>query len=153
MPASPALQTSSLPVEPLPVMPLRQALDGLLQAGDELRYLHHLHAVLLVALGQAPGQVAQWLGCSPRSVERWVRSYRHGGCAWLGVTHGTGRPARLGAVAWTQLCTELAAPPLDQGFHQTRWCGKLLATHLERRYGLQLGIRQCQRLLTRIHPC
>ncbi len=57
----------------LPLMPLRLALLALLQRSDDLHQLHHLHAVLLVALGQPAAQVARWLGCSPRSIERWVR--------------------------------------------------------------------------------
>lgn len=134
----------------LPITPLRQALRALLQRSDDARHQHHLHAVLLVALGQPAALVALWLGCSPRSIERWVRSCRLGGCGALRVAHGAGRPARLTAAQWQQLQADLAAPPSAAGFSQAHWCGKLLAAHLQRRFGVAMGLRQCQRLL---HGC
>ena len=142
MPTSPAL----------PITPLRLALRAVLQQDDQLRYLHHLHAVLLVALGQSVDQVAQWLGCSPRSIERWVRGYRLGGCQSLQVVHGAGRPARLTARQLQQLRADLAAPPSAQGLHHSQWCGKLLAAHIERRHGLHISLRQCQRLMRELGP-
>lgn len=146
-----------MPIQPtlhklpnLAITPLRQALHVLLQRSDELRLVHHLHAVLLVALGQPVGEVARWLGCSTRSVERWVHGYRLGGCDALRVEHGAGRPARLSAPQWQQLQADLARPPADAGFSQPHWCGKLLMAHLQRRFGVCLGLRHCQRLL---HGC
>ncbi len=135
----------------LPVTELRRAQRTLLLRGDQARQLHHLHAVLLVALGHPPAQVARWLGCSPRSIERWVRNYRLGGCDALRVGHGAGRPARLSDAQWRELHADLAAPPAAAaGFSQAHWCGKLLAAHLQRRFGVAMGLRQCQRLL---HTC
>ena len=143
MPAQP-----SLPHPPkLLITPLRQALRVLLQRSDEVRQLQHLHAVLLVGLGQPSGEVARWLGCSARSIERWVRGYRLGGCDALRVVHGAGRPARLSDAQWRQLHADLAAPPGVAGFGQAHWSGKLLAAHLQRRFGVPMGLRQCQRLL------
>lgn len=131
----------------LPITPLRLALRAMHRQGGQLRYLHHLHAVLLVALGQTVGQVGQWLGCSPRSVERWVRGYRIGGCSSLQVGHGAGRRARLTGQQLLQLRCDLAQPPSAQGFCHAQWCGRLLAKHIEQRHGLRVSLRQCQRLL------
>ena len=91
--------------------------------------------------------MARWLGCSPRSIARWVRSYRLVGCNALRVVHGAGRPARLTEAQWHQLHADLLATPSAAGFSQTQWCGKLLMAHLQRRFGVAMGLRQCQRLL------
>jgi transposase len=131
----------------LSLAPLRAALRSALRRSAEANYQHHVEAVLLVALGHPCGQVGQWLGCSPRSIERWLQAYRLRGCEGLRVTPGGGRPTRLSLQQWAQLRQELATPPVDQGFSQLHWCGKLLATHLERRYGLAMSLRQAQRLL------
>lgn len=123
---------------------LRSAADG----GDDLRYLHHLHALLLVLeAGHPCCQVARWLGCSTRTVERWVRAYLHGGVEPLHPRHGGGRHAQLTEHQATALRAELAEGPQALGYDYTRWSGKLLLRHLASRHGLHLGLRQCQRML------
>lgn len=131
----------------LALAPLHDALRSAAQRSVHGRYQQHLFAVLLVAQGQTCGQVGQWLACSPRSIERWVKAYRAGGCSALLVLQGTGRPAQLTAQQMVQLRSELALPPETQGFPQAGWCGKLLVTHVMGRYGAELSVRQCQRLL------
>lgn len=134
-------------VRDLALPPLHQALRSAAQRDDQARYQQHLLAVLLVAQGHSCIEIGQWLDCSPRSIERWVQAYRDGGCAALQVLRRGGRPARLTPGQWMQLRDELTTPPAAQGYPQPDWCGKLLANHLSRHYGLELSLRHCQRLL------
>ena len=113
----------------------------------ELRAMHRLHAVFLVSLGHSCYEVAHWFGEHPRSVERWVHAYDLGGINGLREGAHTGRPARLTQQQSQQLAQDLARGPADFGFRQTRWDGKLLMRHLECKFGVQLSLRQCQRLL------
>ncbi|WP_284615512.1 helix-turn-helix domain-containing protein [Aquabacterium humicola] len=133
----------------LPDAPLRAALRACLRGGDDLRFLHHVQAVLLVSQGLSCARVARCFGCSRRSVERWVRCYRLEGCESLHVTHGRGRPARLTRSQLLQLRAEFALPPSSQGLAYDHWCGKLVRAHVERRFGVHISLRQSQRLLRR----
>lgn len=127
--------------------PIRASLKQALQRDGELRFIHRLHALLLVSLGRSCYEVAKWFGENPRTIERWVRAFDgHGATALTDHTHG-GRQACLTASQQQQLTLELAGDPGRAGYAQPRWSGKLLALHLERHYGVRLSVRQCQRLL------
>lgn len=55
-------------------------------------------------------QVATLVGYSPRHVQRWWQTYRHGGLAALErVYHPAGKPAQLTDEAWAGLTIELEA--------------------------------------------
>ncbi len=128
---------------------LRAALAGALHESSESRFVHRVHAVLLVAVGQSCYRVAEWFGDDPRSVERWVHGFDNYGTNGLRDHHHGGRPARLSTEQRRQLAQHLANPPAAWHYAQMRWSGKLLARHLESQFSIQLSVRHCQRLL---HP-
>ena len=133
---------------------LRAAVAASGHRSGELRFMHRLHAVLLVSLGHSCYEVARWIASDPRSVERWVRSYEARGCDGLRDHHGGGRPARLTDAQRADLADALAQSPAGQGFAHASWNGKLVAQLLQRRWAVQLSLRQCHRLLlnARLHP-
>jgi transposase len=61
-----------------------------------------------------------------------------------------GRPRRLAAPAWTKAAQDLQASPRALGYESEAWDGGLLAQHFRQVYGVQLGLRQCQRILQRL---
>ncbi|MFN0162700.1 MAG: helix-turn-helix domain-containing protein [Burkholderiales bacterium] len=113
----------------------------------ELRVLHRAHCILLANLGPGCYGVARFFGESPRSVERWVRAFNIGGVSALRDHHSGGRPRRIGAAQLSGLTQDLARSPRSHGYAAIHWTGALLARHLETAYDLNLGVRQCQRLL------
>lgn len=113
---------------------------------DESRYDHRLHGVLLVANGMSARQAALWLNESERTVQRWVNRFEEVGLAGLQDGERSGRPSRLSDAQWQRLNRDARRSPRDFGFTQTLWDGNLLAEHLRRRYQVELGVRQCQRL-------
>ncbi len=112
----------------------------------ESRYDHRLHGVLLVANGMSARQAALWLNESERAVQRWVNRFKELGLAGLQDGERSGRPSRLSEAQWQRLNRDVRRNPRDFGFTQTLWDGKLLAEHLCRRYQVELGVRQSQRL-------
>ena len=58
----------------------------------------------------------------------------------------TGRPATLNSTLWAALGRDLRREPKKFGHAGQLWDGKLLAVHLRLRYGVALGVRQCQRI-------
>ena len=128
---------------------LRAALAGALHRSGELRFMHRLHAVLLVGVGHGCYDEARWFGDDPRSIQRWVHAYDRNGAEGLHDHPHAGRPARLTPQQLQQLEHDLATAPRACGYQQLCWSGKLLARHIESLYSVPLSLRQCQRLLQR----
>ena len=125
---------------------MRLAIHDEIQRSDESRYDHRLHGVLLVAQGFSANHVAQLLGQSPRTVQNWVRHFNDIGFAGLREAERPGRPGRLDDAALESLDQDLRKPPETFGYSQNLWDGKLLQHHLAQQCGVDLGVRQCQRL-------
>ena len=116
-----------------------------IRRSEESRYDHRLHGVLLVAQGMSCCQVASLLGDAPRSVQYWVRRFEKNGLAGLQEGQRSGRPARLNPHQIAEIQNALRARPSDFGLTGNLWDGKTLAAHIERKYRVTLGARQCRR--------
>jgi len=117
-----------------------------IQRSEESRYDHRLHGVLLVTHGMSCTQVAGYLGQSPVTVQRWVQRFNDSGFAGLAEGERSGRPRRITEVQWEEIEQALRESPRTLGYAQNLWDGKLLSHHLQVTYGIDLGVRQCQRL-------
>jgi transposase len=128
--------------ETLSVLSLQQEI----QRSEESRYDHRLHGVLLVAQGMTCPEVARLLGDSPRSVEYWVHRFQRRGLGGLTEGERSGRPRRLNEKQIQEIDRVLRAKPSDAGMRVNLWDGKTLSAWIEKTYGIQLKVRQCQRL-------
>lgn len=117
-----------------------------IQRSEESRYDHRLHGILLVAQGMTCPEVARLLGDAPRSVEYWVHRYEKDGLSGLTEGERSGRPSRLDEKQIREINRVLRAKPDDAGMRVNLWDGKTLSAWIEKTYGIQLGVRQCQRL-------
>lgn len=117
----------------------------------ESRFLHRLHCVLLVAEDISCYQVAEWFGEHPRTIERWAHQYNESGISGLRDEEKR-RPAKIGIEQRKRLQTDIFRGPCELGYNQNGWDGKLLQTHLEHSYGIELSVRQCQRILKQLQP-
>jgi transposase len=117
-----------------------------IRRSEESRYDHRLHGVLLVAQGMTCPEVSRLLGDAPRSVQYWVRRFEERGLAGLVEGERSGRPKRLSVSQLQEVNGALRRTPREVGLNGTLWDGKSLSAWIERRYGVCLGVRQCQRL-------
>ena len=117
---------------------------------EESRYDHRLHGVLLVAQGMTCPEVARLLGDAPRSVENWVHRFDQHGLAGLTEGDRSGRPRRLDEKQVKEINRVLRARPSDAGMQVNLWDGKTLSAWIGKTYGVQLGVRQCQRLFRQL---
>jgi len=124
----------------------RAVLQQEINRHQDARYDHRLHCVSLVAAGLPCEQVALFFGDSPRSVVNWVRRFDQQGLAGLAEGNHSGRPSTLSAEQLEEVRGLVRRSPSQAGLEANLWDGKTLAQCLERRYQVQLGVRQCQRL-------
>jgi transposase len=113
---------------------------------DESRYDHKLHGILLVSSGYSSTEVAKLFGHSPRTVQYWVHRFEQSGFAGLQEIQRPGRPTALGSGIQKRIGRDLRRSPRDLGYSQNLWDGKLLSHHLSQQLGVDIGVRQCQRL-------
>ena len=121
-----------------------------IRRSHEARYDHRLHGVLLVAQGLTCPEVARLLGDSRRMVEYWVRRFERDGLAGLQEGERSGRPRRLSETQLAEIGKALRQTPQDAGFLANLWDGKTLSAYVERQYGIQIGVRQSQRLFRQL---
>jgi transposase len=62
----------------------------------------------------------------------------------------SGRTATLNTKQWAALGRDLRRDPQAFGHVGHLWDGTLLSAHLRLRYGVRLGVRQCQRIFGRM---
>jgi transposase len=117
---------------------------------DEARYDHRLHAILLVAQGMSSRQAAQYFGDSPRTVAYWVQRFEAEGLAGLADADRPGRSKKLNQKQIDQIETALRNSPLDYRLSVNLWDGKTLSEHIKQKFGIQLGVRQCQRIFRQL---
>lgn len=112
----------------------------------EARYDHRLHAILMVAQGMSCREVANLLGDSPRTVAYWANRFEAEGLSGLADADRPGRPRRLNEQQLNQIKEALRSNPADFGFAAKLWDGKVLSHFIRERFGVDLGVRQCQRM-------
>jgi transposase len=125
---------------------IRIAVQQEIVRSEESRYDHRLHGILLVCSGLSCYDVAGLLGQSPRTVEYWVQRFEQSGFAGLHEGLRPGRPPALDEPTRQRIAEQLRQSPRELGYLQNLWDGRLLSHHLERTFGVRLGVRQCQRL-------
>lgn len=125
---------------------LRSELKDMCCQTPDSRVLHRMHCILLVGHGASCYQVGALFRENPRTIERWVHQYNEYGVEGLRDDR-TGRPAKVRDDQLKQLKADIRKSPRQIGYRQPDWDGRLLRFHLEHRHGVELSLRQCQRLL------
>jgi transposase len=125
------------------------AVQDEIRRSEEARYDHRLHGILLVAQGMSCAEVGRVLGDAPRTVAYWVRRFEESGFVGLHEGARPGRPARLDDEQLRQIEVALRGPPSGVGVEVSLWDGKAVSEFIRRRWGIDLGVRQCQRLFRR----
>jgi transposase len=101
-------------------------------------------ALLLVLEGQRPGWIAQVLGLTRMSLNRWIRAVNERGIQGLVSKFHPGRPPRLTQSIAQQVEQHLEQSPHTFGLNRARWDGPTLVVHLKRDFGIKLKVRQAQ---------
>ena len=125
---------------------MQMAIQQEIQRSEESRYDHKLHGILLVANGYDSYQVGDIFGQSPTTIQRWVKRFNESGFSGLMEAERPGRPRLLTEKQWDEMEKDVRRSPSDFNFIQSFWDGKLLSKHLQKKYKVEIGVRQCQRM-------
>ena len=125
---------------------MRIAIQQEIGRNEESRYDHRLHGLLLLAAGYSCREIAEIFGEDETTVQRWVHRFEEGGLQALRESKRPGRPRSLGPMQWQELADDLRKSPQDLGLSADAWDGVSLSEHLRRRFVIDLGVRQCQRI-------
>ena len=107
---------------------------------------HSLHVILLVAQYLSIRKVALLQGYSPRTVTYWFRKFNEEGLAGLADAERSGRPRKLIQDQLYQIDTALRKSSSDYGILNILWDGKTLSALIKKKFKVEVGVRQCQRL-------
>ena len=118
-----------------------------IRRSEEARYDHRLHGVLLVAQGLNCCQVADMFGDASRTVAYWVERFEARGLAGLQEGAREGRPSKLSGSQLADMQKVLRGKPNEVGLTGNLWDGKTMSAYLRAAHQLDLGPRQCRRLL------
>jgi transposase len=129
---------------------MKVAIQQEIARSEDSRYDHRLHGVLLVSQGLSCPEVSNILGDSPRTIEYWVKDFNKAGFEGLREEKRSGRPSVIDGTILKNVDSDLRQNPTSFGYTQNLWDGKMLSHHLKQKYGIELGVRQCQRLFDKL---
>lgn len=104
-------------------------------------------AVALLDQGWAPQEVADRLGVSRRSVDRWRQAVREGGREAIASVPHPGRASFLSRRQQDDLVKRLIAGARSQGFDTDLWTCPRVKALIERKYGVAYHVDHIPRLL------
>lgn len=114
--------------------------------GRERRFHHRIEMVNLVLAGMSPATLSQYVTESASTISEWVKTVDEIGFDALLEKKQSGRPPKL-SVEQLQEVKRLvnSVDPRTLGFDA--WNGPNLASLIAQRFGVTIGLRQCQRTL------
>lgn len=105
-------------------------------------------AVQRVNQGYKQVEVAQFLGVDPRSVRRWMQTYRRGGWEALQAKGRPGRPPHLDATQSATVLGWIRQSPTAFGFPNELWTARRVAQLIRQHFGVSFNYRYLSAWLT-----
>ena len=117
---------------------------AIMSSTDESRYLFRVFAVNMVLSGTPASQVGASAGFTKAAVTGWVKAVDEHGFDALRPQRRAGRPSKLSADQLKEIDAVIQADPRE--YDLKVWDGPSLSAYIKSRYGIDIGVRQCQRL-------
>lgn len=109
------------------------------QTTPDRRLRHRCQAILMAARGRRHRLIAEDLGISVRTLQRWLNTYQAGGLAGLTIQWAAGRAPRIPAALAPAMLTWVKQGPAGCGLDRANWTYAELATHLYRMHGIAVS--------------
>ncbi len=105
------------------------------------------HALFLMHEFMNCTTVAELIKKSRRTVQTWVKMFNEGGLVAIAPISPPGRPSSLTEEQKETLKADVLTQPRELGHEFSNWEGKSVAYHIKQEFGVELSVRQAQRLL------
>jgi len=132
----------------------RKGLRDLLAQGLFAKEYGRLQALLWLAAGQSPEQVAEVLGVSRRTVYYWAQRFQERGgldlVARLADAPRPGRPPTALGIIDPLIAAVIDRDPRDLGYQSTGWTNRLLRRHLRKVHNLSVSRKSVSLALARL---
>jgi transposase len=132
---------------------IKAKIQGYFSGNEESKFIHRLHGVLLFAEkdDESCDSIGALFGNSPRTVSNWIwRINKTGDIESLRSKKQPGRPPRLSEEQRKELITVIQESPEKHGITSNVWDGKSLSAYIDKRYGVIMKTRTCQRLFRQL---
>ena len=126
-----------------PALLLEQG-KAIMSSSDESRFLFRVFAVNMVLSGTPASQVGASAGFTKAAVTGWVKTVDEHGFDALRPQRRPGRPSKLTEDQLKEVDAVIQTDPKEYGLKV--WDGPSLSSYIKAQYGIEIGIRQCQRL-------
>ncbi len=118
---------------------------SIVRATDDAKFQHKVEMVNLVHGGMTPSALSQYVRESKNTITRWGKAADEQGFEALRVKKQSGRAARLSKENKEAIKAVLEEDdPKKYGYNV--WDGPSLSDYIARQYGVNLSVRQCQRM-------
>lgn len=122
---------------------LRQGKE-IMSSSNESRYYFRVFTVNMVLSGLPPSQICEMAGVTKQAITGWVKLADEQGFDALKSKERSGRPLKLTKEQKASIDAALNSDPNKYGFKV--WDGPSLSKHIQKEFGLDISVRQCQRL-------
>ncbi len=114
------------------------ALEQVFRTTAERKLRDRVQLILMAHRGRRHRSIAQDLGMTPRSVQRWLNAYRAHGLPGLHPRKAPGAPPKLRADLAPLLRQWVIEGPQAQGLDRANWTYTELATYLYQTQGIEV---------------
>jgi transposase len=115
-------------------------LEDLFKVTPDRRLRARCQAVLMAARGRRHRHMAEDLGVSVRTLQRWLNTYHARGLAGLQIRWASGRAAKIPEAWAPEILTWIQAGPAGCGLDRANWTYEELAMYLYRTKGLTVSV-------------
>ena len=116
-----------------------EALISTFRTTNDTRLRDRCQAILMVARGRRRQDIAEDLQISPRTLQRWVTTYRAGGLTSLQIQWAPGKPPLLPAALAPTIIDWVKQGPQACGLNRANWTYAELADHIYKTHGLSVS--------------
>ena len=127
-----------------------QRLEHAFRSATDRKLRDRLNAVRLAHRGRPRRQIAEALGMTTRSVQRWLNAYLERGLDGLAPRKPPGAQPEIPADLADEVRRWVIEGPAQQGLDRANWTHPELAEHLYRRHGVRTSRSAVQRLCAKL---
>ena len=129
--------------------PERHHLKRTFKTTADRRLRERCQAILMADRRRPHAQIAQDVGVSTRTVQRWLNAYAHGGVEGLTIQWASGRPPHIPETLAPEILGWIKAGPAGCGLDRANWTYAELATYLYQTKGLTVSVTTMRTFCTK----